>query len=182
MKMTGERVVPAPTDHVWKALTDPEKLKACIPGCSSMTPDGENAYRMEMVAQVGPVSARFAGNTRMADIEVGRGYTLRFEGAGGAAGFVNGEARITLTPRADGATTLTYVAQAQVGGKLAQIGSRLIDGAAQKVTDDFFARFGEVFAAPAPAASPEPDRRGRWLAYAVAIVGLLVVVYFVVRR
>jgi hypothetical protein len=180
MEMTGEHAVPAPADHVWKALTDPEMLKSCIPGCDSIEPDGEHCYRMAMAAHVGPVSARFSGRMRMADIEVARAYTLRFEGTGGMAGFVNGEARVTLTPGASGMTTLTYVAKAQVGGKLAQVGSRLIDGAAQKLTDDFFARFVEVFGEPAPA--PKPARDRRLIVYAVLIVATLAVLYFAARR
>jgi len=183
MEMTGEHAVPAPADHVWKALTNPEMLKACIPGCDKIEPDGENAYRMEMAAHVGPVTARFSGKMRMSDIDVARGYTLRFEGTGGVAGFVNGEAHVTLEPSEGGSgTTLTYVAKAQVGGKLAQVGSRLIDGAARRLTDDFFLRLVEEFesTAPAPAATPARDRR--WIVTAVVIVALLGLLYLAVRR
>jgi uncharacterized protein len=182
MEMTGEHAVPAPADHVWKALTDPEKLKSCIPGCDSIEPDGDNAYRMAMAARVGPVSARFSGKMRISDIDVDRGYTLRFEGTGGAAGFVNGEAHVTLTPAPDGTTTLTYVAKAQVGGKLAQVGSRLIDGAAHRMTDEFFAHFVEGFSEPAATPTPEPVRKPRWVLYALLAVGLLALLYFVFRR
>jgi len=118
-----------------------------MPGCDTLEADGVDAYRVTLTAKVGPISARFAGKMRITDIEPTRTYTLLFEGAGGAAGFMNGEARVTLTPNADGVTTLAYVAKAQVGGKLAQIGSRLIEGAAQKITDDFFA---ELVAAMPP--------------------------------
>jgi len=118
-----------------------------MPGCDTLEADGADAYRVSLTAKVGPISARFAGKMRIADDAPTRTYTLWFEGAGGAAGFVNGEARVTLTPNPDGATTLAYVAKAQVGGKLAQIGSRLIEGAAQKLTDDFFA---ELVAATIP--------------------------------
>ena len=183
MEMTGEHAVPAPADHVWKALTNPEMLKACIPGCDKIEPDGENAYRMEMAAHVGPVSARFSGKMRMCDIDVERGYTLRFEGTGGVAGFVNGEARVTLAPSAGGSeTTLTYVAKAQVGGKLAQVGSRLIDGAARKLTDDFFSRFTGEFESTAPAPAATPARDWRWIVAGVVIVALVAIVYLVVRR
>jgi uncharacterized protein len=182
MKMTGEHAVPAPADHVWKALTDPEKLKACIPGCDSIAPDGENTYRMEMAAHVGPVSARFSGKMRMADIEVEKGYTLRFEGTGGVAGFVNGEAHVTLTPGADGTTTLTYVANAQVGGRLAQVGSRLIDGAAHQMTDEFFARFVEEFGPPALPPAIEPVRKRPWALYAAIAVAAIGLLYLLVRR
>lgn len=182
MEMTGEHAVPAPADDVWKALTNPEMLKSCIPGCDSIEPDGENSYRMEMAARVGPVSARFSGKMRLAEIEAARAYKLRFEGTGGVAGFVNGEADVTLTPAPDGTTTLTYVAKAQVGGKLAQVGSRLIDGAAHKMTDEFFAHFVEACAPPAPAALPEPVRRRHWTLYAVIAVTLIGLLYLVIRR
>lgn len=147
MNLTGTRSVPAPAERVWRVLHDPLILRSCMPGCDTLEADGVDAYRVTLTAKVGPISARFAGKMRIADIEPTRTYTLKFEGAGGAAGFVNGEARVTLTPGADGDTTLAYVAKAQVGGKLAQIGSRLIEGAAQKLTDDFFA---ELVAATLP--------------------------------
>lgn len=185
MEMTGERAVPAPADHVWKALTDPETLKSCIPGCDSIEPDGENAYQMQMAARVGPVSARFSGKMRLADIDVDHGYTLRFEGTGGAAGFVNGEAHVTLTPGPGGTTTLSYVAKAQVGGKLAQVGSRLIDGAAHKMTDEFFSHFVEACTPPVPAAVAEPGWKRHWLLFAliaVTVLGLLYLVTLVIRR
>jgi carbon monoxide dehydrogenase subunit G len=182
MEMTGEHAVPAPADHVWKALTDPETLKSCIPGCDSIEADGENGYRMQMAARVGPVSARFSGKMRMADIDVERGYTLRFEGSGGAAGFVNGEAHVTLTPGPDGTTTLTYVAKAQVGGKLAQVGSRLIDGAAHKMTDEFFSHFVAACAAPATSIVAEPGRKRHWTVYAAMAVTLIGLLYLVIRR
>src|SRR5262249_60244357 len=110
MEMTGEHAVPAPADHVWKALTDPEKLKSCIPGCDSIEPDGDNAYRMAMAARVGPVSARFSGKMRMSDIDAEHGYTLRFEGTGGPAGFGEGGGRIPLKPGACGPARVAVVA------------------------------------------------------------------------
>ena len=183
MEMTGEHAVPAPADHVWKALTNPEMLKACIPGCDKIEPDGENAYRMEMAAHVGPVTARFSGKMRMSDIDVERGYTLRFEGTGGVAGFVNGEAHVTLAPSEGGSgTTLTYVAKAQVGGKIAQVGSRLIDGAARRLTDDFFLRLVEEFESKAPAPVAKRALDQRWIVAGVVIVVLLGLLFFVVRR
>ena len=151
MEMTNTLVVPAPVDAVWRALNDPAALKACIPGCESLERTGDDVWQAKLAAKVGPVSAKFNGTMRMTDSTPPTGYTLKFEGQGGAAGFANGEARVTLVPAVDGQTTLTYVAKAQVGGKLAQIGSRLIDGAAAKLADDFFARFSAQFA---PAAAP----------------------------
>src|SRR6185503_17108851 len=118
MEMTGTRSVPSPMVDVWQALNDPETLKACIVGCESIEPYGPDAYRMVMAAKVGPVAARFTGKMRLADIDAPRSYTLRFDGSGGVAGLVSGEARVSLTPADGRATTLTYAAKAQVGGKL----------------------------------------------------------------
>lgn len=152
MEMTNTRIVPASPDAVWKALNDPEVLKASIPGCESFESTGEDQWRAVVAAKIGPVSARFTGNVKMADRDPPRGYTLTFEGQGGAAGFANGEARVTLAPAEASSTALTYAVKANVGGKIAQIGSRLIDGAAAKIADDFFARFSERLAPPVPAA------------------------------
>lgn len=145
MEMTNTRVVPAPIDAVWLALNDPAALKACIPGCKSLERIGDDEWQATMAARVGPVSATFSGRMRMTDSTPPTGYTLKFEGQGGAAGFANGEAKVTLMSAAENQTTLTYVAKAQVGGKLAQIGSRLIDGAAAKLADEFFEKFSAQF-------------------------------------
>lgn len=179
MDMTNSRVVPAPPAAVWAALNDPEALKACLPGCETLERVGDDEWRAVMAAKVGPVSARFSGTMRMADVVPPTSYTLKFEGQGGAAGFANGEAKVSLAPADGGETLLTYVVHAQVGGKLAQIGSRLIDGAAAKMADDFFARFSR-HVAPSPAAVAEaplvpvaagraPDSRRyiRWLSLAI---------------
>jgi carbon monoxide dehydrogenase subunit G len=157
MEMTNTRLVPAPVDAVWRALNDPAALKACIPGCESLERTGDDEWQATLAARVGPVSAKFSGRMRMLDSTPPTGYTLKFEGQGGAAGFANGEARVTLAPAPQDQTTLTYVAKAQVGGKLAQIGSRLIDGAAAKLADEFFEKFGAQFApVPADGALPTP--------------------------
>src|ERR1700704_6256034 len=142
MKMKGSRVVPTNVDTTWRALNDPEVLRACIPGCESIDRVSDTEYGIAMTARVGPVSAKFTGRLLLADIVAPRSYTLKFEGQGGAAGFANGTAKVELSP-VDGGTRIDYAVNAQVGGKLAQIGSRLIDGAAAKVADDFFARFVE---------------------------------------
>jgi uncharacterized protein len=184
MNLTGTRTVPAPAERVWHVLHDSKTLRSCMPGCDALEADGVDAYRVSLTAKVGPISARFAGKMRIADVEPTRTYTLWFEGAGGAAGFVNGEAHVTLTPDADGGTTLAYAAKAQVGGKLAQIGSRLIEGAAQKLTDDFFA---ELVAATVPQTE---ERRAlaptktwvRPLAYAAAAVIVVVLAAFLLQR
>ena len=154
MELSHTRVVPAPPAKVWEALNDPETLKACLPGCEIFERTADGEYRVVIAARVGPVSARFNGKMSMSDVDPPNAYTLHFEGQGGAAGFARGEARVALAPESDAATSLTYAAKAQVGGKLAQIGSRLVDGAAAKLADDFFARFVARLA-PAPVA-PEP--------------------------
>jgi uncharacterized protein len=155
MEMNGSRTVPADVDTTWRALNDPEALKACIPGCESVERVSDNEYRLTMTARVGPVSARFAGRIVLADIVAPTSYTLSFEGQGGAAGFAKGEARVTLSANEPG-TRIDYQVKSQVGGKLAQIGSRLVDGAAAKVADDFFARFVDrLGGAPAAAESTQ---------------------------
>jgi len=144
--MSNSRVIPAPQPKVWAALNDPSTLKASLPGCESLERVDDSTWKATMAAKVGPVSARFAGTMRISDASPPDGYTLRFEGQGGAAGFANGEARVSLAPAGEGGTSIQYHVKAQVGGKLAQIGSRLVDGAAAKLADDFFARFSEQVA------------------------------------
>jgi carbon monoxide dehydrogenase subunit G len=156
MEMTSTRTIPAPVDVVWKALNDLPTLQSCIPGCEAIEPDGENAHRIALAARVGPVSAKFAGRLQLADLDPPHGYTLSFDGQGGAAGFAKGGARVSLAPAENGAATvLSYTVNAQVGGKIAQIGSRLVDGAAQKLADDFFARFSDAVAAKSGVVVPE---------------------------
>jgi carbon monoxide dehydrogenase subunit G len=160
MEMKGSRTVPADIDTTWRALNDPEVLKACIAGCESVERVSDNEYRLTMTARVGPVSARFTGRIVLADIVAPTSYTLSFEGQGGAAGFAKGEARVTLTANEPG-TRIDYQVKSQVGGKLAQIGSRLVDGAAAKVADDFFARFVDRFGKPpAPVADADAIKSG----------------------
>ena len=142
MEMSGEQIVPAPQQEVWQALNDPGVLKQCVPGCESIEPAGENAYQVLMVARVGPVSAKFKGKLTLSDIDPPRSYALAFEGQGGPAGFAKGSAKVRLAGL-DSSTRLSYDVKANVGGKLAQIGSRLVDAAAKKVADDFFKAFNE---------------------------------------
>ena len=165
MEMSGTRVVAARPETVWQALNDPEALKPCIPGCESLTKDSDTHWQAVIAAKVGPVSARFNGTIDLADIVAPASYTLHFKGQGGAAGFANGEARVALSPAGGGQTSLAYTARAQVGGKLAQIGSRLIDGVAAKLADEFFECFAARFEpADAPGAShPSAARLPRWL-------------------
>jgi carbon monoxide dehydrogenase subunit G len=146
MEMTGEQLIPAPQQAVWEALNDPQMLKACVPGCEAIDRLGENQFQVLMVARVGPVSAKFKGKLVLSDIQPPNSYSLAFEGQGGAAGFAKGSAHVRLAP-ADGHTKLSYDVKANVGGKLAQIGSRLVDAAAKKVADDFFRNFNEKVSA-----------------------------------
>ena len=146
MEMTGEQLIPASQEETWKALNDPEVLKACIPGCESITLVNENEYNVAMTAKVGPVSAKFRGRLQLSDIKPPQSYSLTFEGQGGAAGFAKGAAQVKLVPE-KAATRLVYDVKANVGGKLAQIGSRLIDAAAKKQADDFFQNFNNRMAA-----------------------------------
>lgn len=196
MELSNTRIVPAPPATVWTALNDPAVLKDCLPGCELLERMDDGAYRVVMAMRVGPVAARFNGTMKMTDVDAPSAYTLHFEGQGGAAGFARGEARVTLAPEGEQHTALTYAAKAQVGGKLAQIGSRLVDGAAAKLTDDFFARFVERVApaqpetdagAPVPAASiPSatplaPPGGATWIRY-VAIVAIAIVLIFLYMR
>ncbi|MBW8905571.1 MAG: carbon monoxide dehydrogenase subunit G [Betaproteobacteria bacterium] len=176
MEMTGEQLVPAPQRVVWDALNDPAMLKASVPGCESIEPSGENQYQVLMVARVGPVSAKFKGKLTLSDVKPPDSYAIAFEGQGGAAGFAKGGAQVRLAPEGD-KTKLSYDVKASVGGKLAQIGSRLVDAAARKVADDFFKNFNAkvgaahatrdtsedttVVLAPPPTQEKEHDEHGK---------------------
>ncbi len=153
MEMSGEQHILLPQQRVWEALNDPAILKACIPGCESIDRISDNEYKVAMTASVGPVKAKFSGKLLLSDIDPPNAYSLAFEGSGGAAGFGKGSAQVSLAPESGG-TLLTYKAQASVGGKLAQIGSRLIDGVAKKMADDFFIRFNKTVAPAEELASP----------------------------
>jgi carbon monoxide dehydrogenase subunit G len=179
MEMQSSRVIPAPPESVWRALNDPAALKDCIPGCESLTRESDTQWNAVLAAKVGPVSATFKGSIELVDVVPPSSYTIRFKGQGGAAGFANGEAKVALTPAPGGQTTLAYAANAQVGGKLAQIGSRLIDGVAAKMADDFFQRFAARFAPAQAAGAPSSPVRSfearfpLWLAI-VALATILV--------
>jgi uncharacterized protein len=140
MTMTGEVQLAAPREAVWAKLNDPEVLKVCIPGCEELEKTEDNGFRAVAKMKVGPVSARFKGKVTLSDLDPPNGYKISGEGEGGVAGFAKGGAEVILTPEGD-TTVLTYTAKASVGGKLAQIGQRLIDGAAKQIADDFFKRF-----------------------------------------
>jgi len=157
MELTESHALPVPQQRAWEALNDTVILKACIPGCESIEPDGETGYAVALTAAIGPVKARFKGRMELTDIDAPRRYTIQFEGQGGAAGFGKGSAQVTLAPEGEDATTLTYSAHAQVGGKLAQIGSRLVDGAARKIAAEFFKRFGEQLSGGQDAAAGDQE-------------------------
>lgn len=152
MEMTGEQLIGQSQQKVWEALNDPEVLKACIPGCDTIEKVSDTEYKMTMTAAVGPVKAKFAGKLFLSDLNPPTSYKLAFEGSGGAAGFGKGTAAVSLSPENPSTTKLSYSASAQIGGKLAQVGARLIDGVAKKMADDFFKAFTNRLGAPAPAA------------------------------
>lgn len=174
MDMTGEYRIPAPRQRVWEALNDPEVLKAAIPGCDELVKKSDTELEARVTAKVGPVSAKFGGAVTLGDLNPPESYTISGQGSGGAAGFAKGGATVVLSE--DGADTiLRYEAKAEVGGKLAQIGSRLIQGTAKKMADEFFGKFSRIVAersaaeavatqpqapkqppAPAPVAADEP--------------------------
>ena len=143
MEMKGEHRISAPREEVWSALNDTEILKASLPGCESMEVTGENAFIAKITAKVGPVKAKFTLNITLSDLDPPNGYTITGEGKGGVAGFANGGATVSL--REDGSNTiLCFSVKANVGGKLAQLGARLIDGVAKKMADEFFGTFSEI--------------------------------------
>jgi carbon monoxide dehydrogenase subunit G len=143
VEMTGQQLVPLSQVLTWKALNDTDVLKACIPGCESMEQLADERYQLSMLAKVGPVSARFKGLMTVKDVDEPRAYTIVFEGQGGVAGFAKGQAVMALAPEGESATRLTYTVKAMVGGKLAQLGARLIDGVARKLATEFFTRFNK---------------------------------------
>jgi carbon monoxide dehydrogenase subunit G len=147
MVMTGEVQLPANREAVWAKLNDPETLKACIPGCEELTKNSDTELSAIATTKIGPVKARFKGKVHLTDLDPPNGYKISGEGDGGVAGFAKGGAVVTLTEK-DGGTLLTYNVEAQIGGKLAQLGQRLVNGAAKKVADEFFQKFATIFAPP----------------------------------
>jgi len=147
MQMTDSRTIAAPPAVVWAALLDPEVLKRAVPGCESLTGDADQGFTAEVVQKVGPVKARFQGTVTLTERVEGESLLLSGEGQGGVAGFAKGRAQVRLEPQGDG-TVLHYEVQANVGGKLAQLGSRIIDGFARNMADDFFARFASAVEGP----------------------------------
>jgi carbon monoxide dehydrogenase subunit G len=140
MQLQDERLIPATLHQTWGALNDPDMLKTCITGCESLERTGPDAYTAVVAVKVGPVSARFKGNLQMSNVQPPNSYTISFDGHGGIAGFGKGSADVKLLAAGD-STQLSYAVRAQVGGKMAQIGARLIDAAAGKIAEDFFKAF-----------------------------------------
>jgi len=148
MQLSDQRTINAAPETVWAAILNPDVLKACVPGCESMTGSAAEGFEAVVVQKVGPVSARFTGAVKLSDIVEGREVTISGEGKGGPAGFAKGSAKVTMTPEGEG-TLLAYEVNANVGGKLAQLGSRIIDGFAKKMADQFFERFQQTIEGPA---------------------------------
>lgn len=169
MQLTDTRDIAADAATVWAAILNPEVLKACIPGCESMTGSPDAGFEAVVVQKVGPVKARFTGVVQLLDMVPPASLRIQGEGKGGPAGFAKGGANVTLEAIPEG-TRLTYVVEANVGGKLAQLGSRIIDGFAKKMADDFFARFQEAVEHPAGEAEEEtvgtegaePEKKKGW--------------------
>jgi carbon monoxide dehydrogenase subunit G len=193
MDMQGTRQLAVSQQQAWNALNDPEVLKVCIPGCDRIEVGEDQQYLIGMAVKVGPVSAKFSGKISLMDMNPPASYTLNFEGQGGVAGFGKGQAQVKLIPNDQGCE-LQYVVNAQVGGKIAQLGQRLIDGAAKSLSEDFFKKFdaetAKIFSASqasAPSESQEPSHTEEaspsWLSVrniSFAALGLLLL-YFILK-
>ena len=181
MDLAGQRHLPVDRASAWASLNDPEVLKDCIPGCETIERTGEGEYALTIAAALGPVRAKFRGRLKLEDVVAPESYTLRFEGDAGAAGFSKGTAKVRLAE--DNGTRMEYTVNAQVGGKLAQVGNRLIDSAARKLAEDFFAAF-ERRVTPASAAAPQPPARlyetkwARFLLIAAIAVTIIAILFF----
>jgi carbon monoxide dehydrogenase subunit G len=180
MKLSGEKILRLPQVRVWSALNDPQVLRQSIPGCESFEKLADNAFKATVATKIGPVQTRFNGTVRLSDINPPNGYTLSGEGSGGAAGSAKGSAKVHLAP-APGGTRLTWDADAQVSGKLAQIGSRLIDSTANMMAGQFFDRFEALLAGakvedkPISAVSLVPPVV--WAIGGAAVVAILGIIY-----
>jgi carbon monoxide dehydrogenase subunit G len=204
MDFTGRYAIPASPEVVWAALNNPDVLKTCITGCESLIKTDATHYAAIAILKIGPVKATFRAEIEQTDLDPPHRCVLRGEGQGGVAGFARGEAEVVLTPEADG-TRLSYTAKASIGGKLAQIGQRLIDGAARQIADEFFSRFVSIVsasaasqtkvaeepaAAPFEVAAPEPitmsKREGLapeiWVAGLIGVIAILLILFGLVLR
>lgn len=193
MILEGESFIPVERRKVWQALNDPDVLRACIPGCQSLEKLSDTEFTSSVRASIGPISSTFNATIMLTDIEPDRGYTINGEGRGGAAGFARGKAKVLLDDE-NGGTRLRYSADVNVGGKLAQVGSRLIQGTAKKLSEQFFGGFVKVLSADAPrpdvqaisTPTPPPAQPGRaagnWLAWGVGVLILVVAVGWWIGR
>jgi uncharacterized protein len=152
MTMNGEVQLAAPREVVWAKLNDAEVLKQCIPGCEELNKTSDTEFTAIATIKIGPVKARFKGRVNLSDMDPPNGYKISGEGEGGVAGFAKGGAAVKLTEK-DGGTLLSYDVESQIGGKLAQLGQRLVQGTAKKLADDFFNKFAAAVVGPAPEAS-----------------------------
>ena len=178
MELTSQQTLPVTQAQAWEALNDITLLQQAIPGCEGITPTGENQYEVLVTAAIGPVKAKFKGKLQLENLQPPNAYTIRFEGQGGAAGHGKGSADIRLESTGPRTTVLHYTAHATVGGKIAQIGSRLVDMAAQKMATEFFESFNarlqeryQVVAVPEPAPAPPQGLVGRLLAWLKRLFG-----------
>lgn len=169
MQLTSQQTISAPLQHVWNALNDTDILQACIPGCEALTATDANTFELQILAAIGPVKAKFKGKLTLADLQPPASYTIKFEGQGGAAGHGKGTAQVRLEALSVNETTLHYTATATVGGKIAQIGQRLVDMAAQRMATEFFSNFNTALLPQAgddqsallePAASHDEPKTG----------------------
>jgi carbon monoxide dehydrogenase subunit G len=189
MELNGERTIPASVEETWAALNDPEVLKACVAGCESLDKVADDAFVAVVAMKIGPVSARFKGSLKLTNVQPPTSYTINFDGQGGVAGFGKGSADVALAAIDPLTTRLSYQARATVGGKMAQIGSRLIDATAAKITDDFFKAFEAQLRARAPhsegaaAVAPSPRERepAGTLGWALAAIVLLATLFLLLR-
>ncbi|MBV1701446.1 MAG: carbon monoxide dehydrogenase subunit G [Hyphomicrobiales bacterium] len=174
MDMNGSQRIEASREKVYAALNDVDVLRQCIPGCESIEKTSENEMNAKVTLRVGPVKASFTGKVLLSDFDPPNGYTISGEGSGGMAGFAKGGAKVSLVAEGD-ATLLNYTVNAEIGGKIAQLGSRLIDGTAKKLAGDFFEKFSEIVG-PAPVAETpeaEPVKKG-WFGKIIGTTGVAV--------
>ena len=155
MDISGNYLLPCSQQRAWDALNDPELLKRCLKGCEALAKTAEAEFAGTVATRIGPVAARFTGKMVQSEIDIPRACRMNFEGQGGVAGFARGSANVTLEPE-DGGTRLAYVADTQIGGKLAQMGARLVEGTARSMADDFFGKFAAAVAEPVDAAETTP--------------------------
>lgn len=182
MELTGKTLVRATQEQTWASLNDAAVLARCISGCEGIDKKSDTQYEVKIAVKIGPVNAKFKGNLTLSNVMPPQSYTITFEGQGGPAGFGKGGADVRLQPAGDG-TEVHYAVKAQVGGKIAQVGSRLVDATAKKMADDFFACFAREFAGaeaavPAPAAAAAP--RLAWL-WVVLVIAALLALYWLTR-